>query len=217
MKMPAKVYLAAGMIALAPATLIAGDLFQAVYDGRPEEIPALVTAGADVNAGNPNGWTPLMVAASRGDLEAVKLLLSAGADPDIASRTEYYSGFTAVMAAAFYGHPEVAEVLVATGIELDAVDNHYYGETALMLAVKRGIPETVKVLLAGGADVNVANRNGVTALMYAASYGRMEMVEMLLAAGADPEIRDHAGLDASRWSFLAGSRRAEIRSLLETE
>lgn len=211
------IILVSGISALVPVDLNASDIFAAAAGGPPGEIASLARAGADLNAGNQNGWTPLMVAASRGNLRAVDELLAAGADPNITSRTEHYSGFTALMAAAYYGHPEVVETLVKAGAELDAADNHYYGETALMLAVKRGCPRTVRILLAGGADVNAVNRNGVSALMYAASYGQVEMVEMLLAAGAEVALRDNAGLDALRWSFLAGPRRTEVRGLLESK
>ncbi len=198
------------------ADLTAGDLFPVVDGDRAEEIAGLIAGGADVNARNQNGWTPLMVAASRGNLEAVNELLTAGADPSAASRTEFYSGFTALMAAAYYGHPEVAEALVKAGADPDAADNHYYGETALMLAVKGDCPDTVRVLLAGGANVNARNCQGVTALMYAASYGRLETVELLLAAGTEVGVRDNAGLDASRWSVLAGPRRAAVQMLLQS-
>ena len=209
-------FLAAGVAVGAVTASAGGDLFQAVVSNRTEELSRSVAGGADVNAANENGWTPLMVAASRGNLEAIDLLLAAGADPGPAAPTRDVSGFTALMAAAYYGHPEAAAALLQAGAEPGATDNHYYGETALMLAVKRGDFQTVKVLLDGGADAGAANRAGVTALMYAASYGRLKIIKLLLAAGADAGVRDHSGLDALRWSVLAGSSRSAVRDLLRS-
>ena len=47
----------------------------------------LIAAGADVNATQHGGYTPLHEAAQHGDVEMVELFLSAGADPTIAGRT----------------------------------------------------------------------------------------------------------------------------------
>jgi len=207
--------LAAGLLSAA-GSQEDNHLFLLAGEGmRVGELSAALGEGAVVERRNRNGWTPLMLAAAKGNLPAVELLLEAGADPSAASRTEYYSGFSALMTAAYYDHPDVIEALVAAGAEVNAADNHYYGETALMLAVKTGNIESVRSLIAGGAEVNTANRRGVTALMYAASYGRVEIIKALLEAGADPEIRDQEGMDAFRWSILAGSRRAAVRHLLE--
>jgi hypothetical protein len=193
----------------------ASGLFRAAETSSPEELKSLLAGGAEVDARNRNGWTPLLIAAARGNLPAVDVLLAAGADPSAASRTEGYSGFTALMAAAYHGQDGVVAALAAAGADVNAVDNHYHNETALMLAVKSGRAKSVRALIAAGADVNATNRYGVTALMYAASYGRREMVEALLKAGALAELRDEAGLTAARWSVLAGPRRAEVRRLLE--
>lgn len=215
MKVAAILYLMAVLTAWS-LKAAAADLFQAAAAGRTEDISLSILGGADLNAANENGWTPLMFAASRGDLDAVNLLLAYGADPEAAPSTKNVSGFTALMAAAYYGHPGAAAALLRSGADPDAADTHYYGETALMLAVKRREPETVKVLLAGGADADAGNRAGVTPLMYAASYGDLEVIRLLLAAGADVSVRDNEGLDALRWAHLAGPRRAAVRDLLRS-
>ncbi len=66
--------------------------------------------------GNPNyqdpfGNTLLHGAALSGDVEEVRLLLAAGADPCIANR----EGRTPLHAAAIFGHQELYELLAATG------------------------------------------------------------------------------------------------------
>lgn len=59
------------------------QLRAAIQDGRRAEAISLLQAGADVNGRTSGGYTPLMLAASAGDLELVKLLLQRGADPTL--------------------------------------------------------------------------------------------------------------------------------------
>lgn len=83
-------------------------LHSAVADGGdPRIAKALVAAGADVNAKQRHGWTPLHGAAHSGDRELVELLLAGGADPD----AKHQEGKTALDLARENGHLDVATVL----------------------------------------------------------------------------------------------------------
>ena len=55
-------------------------LYLASQQGHGPVIQALITAGADLKTGTPNGTTPLMVAAAAGEVAAVKVLIENGAD-----------------------------------------------------------------------------------------------------------------------------------------
>ena len=87
-------------------------LAAAALYGRAGSISRLVAAGVDVNAFCPEGFhahaTPLHQAVSSGSVEAVKVLLEAGADPDIPDR-----GFnsTALGWAEYLGQKEIADLL----------------------------------------------------------------------------------------------------------
>ena len=71
----------------------------------------LLAAGVNVNVKTEDGWTPLALAANCGSLEAVKILLAAGADPN--------SG-TPLTKAAFHEHLEIVKTLLAVeGIDTD--------------------------------------------------------------------------------------------------
>ncbi len=58
---------------------------------RYDMMRAFIAAGADVNAFGTNGWTPLHMAAVRNDIEAVKILLEAGADRTLQTKIDDYA------------------------------------------------------------------------------------------------------------------------------
>ena len=72
---------------------------------------ALVAAGADVNATQHGGWTPLHAAALHGNLPLVRLLLEAGAKPSAKNDT----GQTPAALAKTKNHKEVIALLAARG------------------------------------------------------------------------------------------------------
>ena len=87
-------------------------LHSAVADGGHAEIAKmLVRAGADANARQRHGWTPLHGAADSGDRELVELLLEHGADPD----AKHQEGKSALDIAREKGHAEIIETLEAAG------------------------------------------------------------------------------------------------------
>ena len=65
---------------------------EAVYGGNAETVEALLKLGANVNAKDASGWTPLMEAASKSRCCAVRTLLAYGADVNAACK----NGWTAL-------------------------------------------------------------------------------------------------------------------------
>src|SRR5438034_779548 len=86
----------------------AGSLLDAVRTGDHQGIRELLRNHADVNATQPDGSTPLILAADRNDLEVVKLLTAAGARVNAAN--EY--GATALFVACTRGNTAIIEVLL---------------------------------------------------------------------------------------------------------
>lgn len=94
----------------------------------------------NIDAKDKKGYTPLMLAAYHGHVEAVKLLLSLTAD--INSRDN--NGNTVLMAATFNGHLEVVEVLLEHGADLHAAN--FKKQTALVFARIFGMRAIERVL-----------------------------------------------------------------------
>ncbi len=81
--------------------------------GTPDCIGALLDAGADANQPNDRGWTPLHQAAYGNLGEVARRLIAAGAAVDAEA---HGSGGTPLVAALFWGHREVADLLAGHGV-----------------------------------------------------------------------------------------------------
>ena len=108
----------------------------------------LIGAGANVNAANELGVTPLMLACINGSAPMVDALLQAGADPAVARVT----GETPLMIASRTGNAAVVRLLVAGGADVNAATTG--GHTALMWAAAERHADIVRVLAEVGADVH---------------------------------------------------------------
>jgi ankyrin repeat protein len=172
------------MVAVALGALLgaqASTVTEAARRGDLEALRALLKQGADVNAAEGDGTTPLHWAARAGDAELVQMLAYAGANVKATTRLGAY---TPLMMAAQAGHPAVVAALIAAGSDLKATSTT--GTTPLMFAAQSGDTRSVTLLLESGADVNAKETAmGQTPLMFAAAADRVDVVRLLLANGAD--------------------------------
>lgn len=133
-----------------------------------------------------SGNTLIQAIITRDDLDMgrIRHLLEQGADPNEPRSTD---GSTAVMAAATRGNPDLLELLLAAGGNVNARSHH--GGTALMDAAMLSQVQAALVLLQAGAEVNARNDEGRSVLQnivpgfYPDS---CKMARLLLAFGADP-------------------------------
>jgi ankyrin repeat protein len=126
------------------------------------------------------GQTPFLLASLSGDVSTMRLLLTYGADPHIAT----FGGTTALMAAA--------------GVNWVVNQTYDEGEPALL--------EAVQLCHELDMDVNATNSMGLTALMGAANRGSNSILEFLVAKGARLDMKDSEGRTAYNWAegeFLA--------------
>ena len=149
-----------------------------------ETVRALIAAGVDVDAAQPDGATALHWAAYRNDPEVAALLLDAGAGVNATNEL----GATPLWLAADNGSAAMVERLLAAGADPDIA--LLGGETPLMTASRTGNADAVRQLAARGADVNAKERSrGQTALMWAVAQGHHDVIDVLLAHGADVRAR----------------------------
>jgi hypothetical protein len=98
-------------------------------------------------------YTPLTCAAGHGHLEAVRLMLEVGADPD---RVDGNCD-TPLMHAAGGGHLEVLRVLLGRGVAVDVVEPEA-GWTAFHYACSNNAPECAEALARAGCDVSIMSK-----------------------------------------------------------
>ena len=141
--------------------------------------------GADPNC-HDNFGTPLIRAATGGDLASVQLLLSKGADPNATDS----DGGTAFHLAAVADSLPVVTALVEHGAGVDAVGKD--GMTPLLYAAMMRHEQILEYLLQHNANPNAQEKFLDTPLHYAAFNGDLTAARALLDAGADPSIKnDH--------------------------
>jgi ankyrin repeat protein/mono/diheme cytochrome c family protein len=182
-------------------------------------VQLLIDKGADVNAKNRRGSTPLHWAVH--DEAKARLLVSRGAavnTKQIEGRTPLYQaavlanghavmrlllekdadvnaatliGLTPLNAAAVRGDIEAMRLLIERGAKVDVKNSA--GETPLMAAATNGDPQAVRLLLESGADVTVTSKRGETALGNASTAGIAETVQLLIDHRAEVNVRNIRG------------------------
>jgi ankyrin repeat protein len=166
-------------------------------------IQALLDAGSDVNEGNDRGWTPLHAAAYANKPEIAALLVEKGAALDAEA---HGAGGTPLIAALFWGHREVADLL----------GRHSLAPGNLRAAAGLGLPELVDACFnpAGALTPEACAARGFyrphsgfpdwqpssdpqeildEALVWACKSNRLAVLERLVRAGARPNADPYRG------------------------
>jgi ankyrin repeat protein len=169
-------------------------LHQAAHEGNVAAIRKLASEGADLEARDGAGRTPLHVAAFASQDEAVRALAEAGADLNALENRAY----DIVTIAAVADDLHMVDLALSLGASAENVTSPYDG-TALIAAAHLGHHEVVERLIAGGAPLDHVNNLGWTALMEAVVLGdggpdHVATVRALVEAGADRTIADRQGV-----------------------
>ncbi|NXQ92448.1 ANKR6 protein, partial [Nyctibius grandis] len=161
-------------------------LLVAAYKGQVENVVQLINKGAKV-AVTKHGRTPLHLAAHKGHLHVVQVLLKAGCDLDIQDDGDQ----TALHRAAVVGNTDVIAALIQEGCALDRQDKD--GNTALHEACWHGFSQSAKVLVKAGANVLAKNKAGNTPLHLACQNSHSQSTRVLLLGGSRAELKNNAG------------------------
>ncbi|XP_023072307.1 ankycorbin isoform X3 [Piliocolobus tephrosceles] len=215
-------------------------LLQAVENGDAEKVASLLCKkGASATKHDSEGKTAFHLAAAKGHVECLRVMVTHGVDVTAQDTT----GHSALHLAAKNSHHECIRKLLQSKCPAESVDSsgktalHYAaaqgclqavqilcehkspinlkdldGNIPLLLAVQNGHSEICHFLLDHGADVNSRNKSGRTALMLACEIGSSNVVEALIKKGADLNLVDSLGHNALHYSKL--SENAGIQSLL---
>ncbi|KAG9523800.1 hypothetical protein KCV07_g2338, partial [Aureobasidium melanogenum] len=189
----------------------ATGLHLAAHHGLVNATSQLLASGADVDARDCLGTTPLMYAAAAGHSKIVEILLHSGAEPAaICDR-----GATALHRACYNEHAEVVRQLVESPKDttVNALDERCSGQSALILAIE-AIPAILRLILTRKdllVNQLVSNPERATVLYLAASRGQIEMVEVILKH-LDIEVN---ALTKSRETALFATVRHGYNDILE--
>ena len=204
-----------GWLALPAAGLIYAEtaaFFDICRGGTPEELAEAVARGADVNAVDGHGRTPLVVTAGDSPSESAadkarllakaEVLLKAGADPDGTDE----EGASALHFAAAGGDAALTRALLAAGADPNRKEHD--GHAPIHYAVTGDDEILLKMLLEAGAEVNAENADGFTALMYVCLEDEEDRPEgwrearlrLLLDHGAS--VRPSGGREDESWPLV---------------
>jgi quinoprotein dehydrogenase-associated probable ABC transporter substrate-binding protein len=200
------------------------ELNNAIVADDLDRVGYLAAHGANLNARDGDGYTPLISAVRSGFLDVATFLAEHKADANLTD----LSGWTPLLWAAWGNDPALLKMLLAHGAKLDSIDKDGLtplavaaqngklkstlalieagadvnapvakgGYTPLMLASLSGSGDVVASLIEHGARVNAVNAGGVTALMIAAASNRSTIAGLLLKSGADINARSEDGRTA---------------------
>ena len=173
-----------------------------ITGGTAEVARILIAGGAHVEGDPGDTETPLMTAASYGDVDVARALIEAGAELDAKADASAggVPGGSALLHAAVFGFTDIVDLLAESGAHIDGIveaaavgniDGYLTDDTslehkvrALTMAAGHGRVEVIEQLLSAGVPVDGVDAWGYTALRAATENGRDAAADVLLAAGA---------------------------------
>ncbi|XP_046585282.1 putative ankyrin repeat protein RF_0381 [Haliotis rubra] len=198
-------------------------LIQACLDEKLVIVKRLLSSSSvDINKRTKGGWTPVLIAAHKGNMELLTLLVKQKCDlsltldngenilhvacsRDNVDIVEYVFshriadidsrdrvGRTPVLYAAGKGNKKIVDLLVSKGCNLSVVDDQ--GRNILHAACLGDNEDIVKDLLSRGiADIDSRDDRGKTPAMYATEKGNKKVVDLLVSKGCNLSVVDNLG------------------------
>lgn len=186
------------------------QLIQNIYEEKNQVVQKLLQNQIDPNCQVKSGQSPLLCAASSGNVKAAKLLLHKKTNPNISDT----SGKTALMYAtmpypqdfeinlnhkkqtkhSFQQKDAIIKLLINAHTDINQKDK--YQNSPLLYAVKYIRTNAVHLLIKAKANINQQNIYGYTPLMHAVINNDSKIVDMLLQAQATTSLKNKEGKTA---------------------
>lgn len=197
-------------------------LHAAATNGKAHAIKRLLAKGADVNARDSRGVTPIVRALRHRKKQAADILISEGADLSVVDedgRTLLHMmafwlnekttldkfirvidvnsvdkrGRSPLHEIAYWGHVKNAIDIIASGAKVNLQANN--GQTPIFDAVKSNNAAMTELLINRGTHINLPDASGDTVLKAAikSQYKNLQVISLLLTAGANPNIHNKYG------------------------
>ncbi len=175
-------------------------LHSAAWLSRYSVATVLLERGADIEARNNWGRTPLLIVAREtGNAKMAALLIEAGAEVNVRDR----GGESPLDLAAWRGFAELVDLLLDEGAELPPPGSTQ-GQYVAMFAAEKGLDRLFGMSVDAGVDLGLRNENDGSLLHSASQGGSAEVVARLLDEGFDPTERDVYGREPLHYAAEMG-------------
>ncbi|KAK4072083.1 hypothetical protein Trihar35433_4147 [Trichoderma harzianum] len=199
----------------------ATPLHIAAEHGPSEAIELLRGLGADVNALDDFGQTPLLISIYNKKWDIAELLIRGGANVDADERV----GYAPLLGAVAGGSDRIVKLLLKAKVDVDAIDEDGY--SPLHLAVAQHELHILRQLLEAGAKIDAVTGTGnQTPLHIAVRNKYRDIVKVLLEMGARTTLYNSLGFSPLQLSLYIGNlelvqdlvahdRKASVKAVLE--
>ncbi|SPO07362.1 related to ankyrin [Cephalotrichum gorgonifer] len=163
---------------------------QSAKAGNVGHLKGFVAQGVNINGQDEDGYTPLICATRANQTEAVKFLLSAGAD---ITAKDSHGGKrkSALFHAAECGYLALTETLMDLGADIG--ERSWSGQPHFIEVANSNELEIIKLFLDRGASANASSISGQTIFTHALQAGSLDHVRLLYDYGGDVNKRDLSG------------------------
>ena len=185
---------------LRPILIVPSPLAKTLFENWRNKITYLIQKGADVNAQDLGGYSPLHDACLAGDFEFLSMLLSNNADATQRNKCGA-TPLHLLKPGVVQSHPILHDpktvsltvaLLLEKGSDLNCRD--MYGSTALHYAIYNDAKEVVLKLVESGANKNIKDVNGEDSIQYCQRLGRTDIMTILTGedkiAGSENDMKD---------------------------
>ena len=189
-------------------------IMHAVGGGHSDIVKLLKRHGSNPNIYNSERTLPVHIAAKRGDIESLKVLLSSSSNILAANiNSGDKEGKTPLHIAASSQDYEVSELLLKNGADTSKMD--FRGLSPLHYSVILNDKKMISILLTNKANINILPSSGITPLMLAINQHFYDLVLLFLDNGADPNIHNNLSPSPLQIAVSKPSPIIVIRKLVE--